>query len=159
MSKLKDHNPENPKTENLHIRISPEDKKTLVEYADLEGITLSRFIMNLMRRKRIIVCKDHRVWSSILLDIYRRVQNTTELAKKNKNVTPQQITELTDTMKRLEKEVVRYANYIRQPDKKTPDYGKYLKSLREIHESLNELNKHLDKREQKLRQIELHTKG
>ena len=62
-------------------------------------------------------------------------------------------------MKRLEKEVVRYVNYIRQPDKKTPDYGKYLKSLREIHESLNELNKHLDKREQILRQIELHTKG
>ena len=55
--------------------------------------------------------------------------------------------------------LVRYVNYIRQPDKKTPDYGKYLKSLREIHESLNELNKQLDKREQKLRQIELHTKG
>ena len=159
MSKLKDHNPEHPKSENLHIRICPEDKKILVEYADLEGITLSRFIMNLMRRKRIIVCNEHRVWSSILLDIYRRVQNTTERAKKNKNVTPQQITELTDTMKRLEKEVVRYVNYIRQPDKKTPDYGKYLKSLREIHESLNELNKQLDKREQKLRQIELHTKG
>ena len=50
-------------------------------------------------------------------------------------------------------------NYIRQPDKKTPDYGKYLKSLREIHESLNEINEHLDKREQRLRQIELHTKG
>ena len=87
MSKLKDHNLENPKTENLHIRISPEDKKTLVEYADLEGITLSRFIMNLVRRKRIIICKDHRIWSSILLDIYRRVQNTTELAKKKKRDT------------------------------------------------------------------------
>ncbi len=114
--------------------------------------------MNLVRRKRIIVCKDHRFWSSILLDIYKRVQNTTELAKKNKNVTPQQITELTDTMKRLEKEVVRYVNYIRQPDKKTPDYAKYLKSLRDIHESLNEINEHLDKREQRLRQIELYTR-
>ena len=31
--------------------------------------------------------------------------------------------------------------------------------IQTIHESLNEINKHLDKREQRLRQIELHTKG
>lgn len=159
MSKLKDHNPEHPKSENLHIRICPEDKKILVEYADLEGITLSRFIMNLVRRKRIIICKDQRYWGSILLGIFKQVQQITNLARENKNVTPEQITELTDTMKRLEKEVVRYVNYIRQPDKKTPDYAKYLKSLRDIRESLNEINEHLDKREQRLRQIELHTKG
>ena len=84
MSKLKDHNPEKPKTENLHIRISPEDKKTLVEYADLEGITLSRFIMNLMRRKRIIICKDHRVWSSILLDRHLQTGSEHNRARKEK---------------------------------------------------------------------------
>ncbi len=154
MSKTRDRNKENPKTESLHIRISPEDKKLLMDYAEMSGVTLSRFVMTLVRRKRIIICKDQRYWGSILLGIFKQVQQMTNLARENKNVTPEQITELTDTMKILEKEVVRYIKYIEQPDKKTPDYAKYLKYLREVKDGLKEMNDHLDKLEPRLKRIE-----
>ena len=81
-----ENNTEIRKTETLHIRLTPDDKQLIEQYAKMMNFSMSAFIEILLHRKRIIVCEN---LGELIIQLSRIGNNINQIAHTTKSRTLQ----------------------------------------------------------------------
>ncbi len=94
-----ENNTEIRKTETLHIRLTPDDKQLIEQYAKMMNFSMSAFIEILLHRKRIIVCEN---LGELIIQLSRIGNNINQITRRCNSGYPLHSGDLQEIRKELD---------------------------------------------------------
>lgn len=150
MKKAENHQ-EIRKTEVLHIRLTPDDKQLIKQYASMMNMSMAKFIEILLYRRRVIICENFPELIYHLAKIGTNINQIAHTANATQNVSQEQI----ETVKRLMRQAYgQLETFVKLYTEKDPNPPKSIglhtgKTINNLADSVRRLEKRIKQIEKK----------
>lgn len=147
-----ENNNEIRKTEVLHIRLTPDDKQLIQQYAGMMNCSMAAFIEMLLHRKRIFICPDFPQLISQILRIGNNINQIARVGNENRHISKAQIEKTQELAKCSRKHLIDFINWCIEEDKNIPkSVGLHTgKAINSLADSICRLERRLEIIEKKL---------
>ena len=150
--KIMENNTEIRKTETLHIRLTPDDKQLIEQYAKMMNFSMSAFIEILIHRKRIIVCENLGELIIQLSRIGNNINQIAHTANSAKTISNEQIEKVQELMNQVYDQMTRFVDLLIEKDSNLPkSIGIHTgKAISNLADAVRRLEKRMEQIEEKL---------
>ena len=147
-----ENNTEIRKTETLHIRLTPDDKQLIEQYAKMMNFSMSAFIEILLHRKRIIVCENLGELIIQLSRIGNNINQIAHTANSAKTISNEQIEKVQELMNQVYDQMTRFVDLLIEKDSNLPkSIGIHTgKAISNLADAVRHLEKRMEQIEEKL---------
>ena len=104
------------KTENLHIRLTPTDKKKITEHANMMNLSVSDYFTFVFSKKRIIVCDNFRDLVYQIGRIGNNINQIAAIANKNHYISANNINETKKQLQECQQSINKFIAYAYESD-------------------------------------------
>lgn len=104
------------KTENLHIRLTPTDKKKITEHANMMNLSVSDYFTFVFSKKRIIVCDNFRDLVYQIGRIGNNINQIAAIANKNHYISANNINETKKQLQECQQLINKFIAYAYESD-------------------------------------------
>lgn len=133
------------KSEQIHIRITEEEKAEITYNAELLNLSVSQYVLQCVHRKRIVVCEN---FPELLVQLSRLGNNLNQIARianTNDSVTYENIFQAKDILSKCYDEMRKLVEYICEPEMKIKKEDKISEeALEEIKNAVAIINKQVN---------------
>lgn len=133
------------KSEQIHIRITEEEKAEIAYNAELLNLSVSQYVLQCVHRKRIVVCEN---FPELLVQLSRLGNNLNQIARianTNDSVTYENIFQAKDILSKCYDEMRKFVEYICEPEMKIKKEDKISEeALEEIKNAVAIINKQVN---------------
>lgn len=100
----------------MHIRLTPDDKQLIEQYAKMMNFSMSAFIEILLHRKRIIVCENLGELIIQLSRIGNNINQIAHTANSAKTISNEQIEKVQELMNQVYDQMTRFVDLLIEKD-------------------------------------------
>lgn len=140
------------KTENLHLRLTPTEKKNINNNAKLMNVSVNEYISLCIRRKRIVICENFPDLIYHLSKIGNNINQIATVANSNQYISINNVSEVKDLMEECVNAINDFISFIAEPESGYEKGNSFKNSelLTEISNSIKIINNRLMKIENHL---------
>ena len=139
------------KTEVLHIRLTPDDKQLIKQYASMMNVSMAKFIEILLHRRRVIICENFPELIYHLAKIGTNINQIAHTANATQNVSQEQIESVKLLMRQAYGQLESFVKLYTEKDPNPPkSIGLHTgKAINNLADSVRRLEKRIEQIEKK----------